>query len=91
MTKLKDRFPAGQILESVLAQRPEHRVGRQAIATQVVRELGYKRLAAVPDREQTRHVVERRAEVVAIADFRGSGVQRHSGPDRGSFRPPLRP
>src|SRR5437667_12762874 len=90
MAELKDRLPAREILEAVLAERLQRRFGRQAIATQIVRELGYKRLSAVTDVKQTRHVVERRPEVVAIADFRGACMQRNPGANRGLFRPPLR-
>ena len=41
------------------------------------------------DRKKARHVVERRAEVVAIADLRGPGMQRHADADRSLLRPPL--
>ena len=53
-------------------------------------DLGYKRLTAVTDRKQTRHLVKWRTEVVAVADFGGPRVQRHPRANRSVFRPPFR-
>src|SRR6266536_787403 len=90
MAELKHRFPARQVLEAMLAERLECCFRRQPVATQIVRDLGYERLPTVTGGEQTRHLVERRAEVVAVANFGGPSVKRHTGANRSVFRPTLR-
>ena len=44
-------------------------------------------LAAVPDGQDPRHPVERRAEVIAIAGLRGPDVERHPHPERAGLAP----
>ena len=90
MAELEDDLSAREVLETVLAEGLQRRVGRQPVARQIARDLGHQCLPAVADGKQTRHVVERRPEVVAVAHFRRAGMQRHSGVDRGLVRPTLR-
>ena len=42
-----------------------------------------------PTASKARDLVERCAEVVAVADLRGARMQRHAGADRSLLRPPL--
>src|SRR5437870_8455204 len=89
MAELEHSLTPRQVLERVLAEGLERRSGGQPITTQIVRDLRDQRLAAVPGGDQARHMVERRAEVVTVADFRSSRMQRHPGANRGLLRPPL--
>jgi hypothetical protein len=43
----------------------------------------------MPDREQTRNVVDRRAEIIAVAHFGRTGMHRHPHADVGSLGPTL--
>ena len=46
-------------------------------------------MSAVTDGKQTCDMIERWTEVVAVAQLRGSCVQRHTGANSGVLRPPL--
>ena len=46
-------------------------------------------LAAVSCGKKTRHMVQRRTEVVTVATLGDARVQRHAGADRGLIRPSL--
>src|SRR5438046_13069 len=69
MANLEHGFRPPEVLQ---AMRPErlHACERwQLVAAEVVRHLGEERLAAVTRREEPRDPVERRAEIVAVAEL----------------------
>ncbi len=91
MRELVDRLPAREVLQAVLAQRLQRRAGGQPVVAQLARDGGDQRLPAMARGQEARDVVERRAEVVAVAQFRGSGMQRDPDADRRLRRPRLGP
>ena len=78
-----------EVLQAVRAERLDACQRRQVIAAEVVRRLGQQRLAAVACRQQTRNPVQRRAEIITVAQLDRTRMERHAHAELGSFRPRL--
>ena len=72
-----DGLAARKILEEVLTERFQHRADRQPILTQLTGDRGYEGLPTMARGQQARHLIEWLAEIVAIAQFRRTGMQCH--------------
>jgi hypothetical protein len=60
---------------------------RHVVAAKVVRRLGQQHLATMRCRDQPRHLVERRPEVVAVPQLHRARMQRHPHAQRRGRRP----
>ena len=89
MAHLVNGFTSRQALQMMLAEQLERHLWRGQVAAEIVRDLGEKRLSPVSERREAGRPVHRRAVVVAVAQLRRSGVQRHADANRHRFRPGL--
>jgi len=89
VAELEHGFRSAEILQAVRPEGLDARERRQVISAEVVRRLGEERLAAVTRREEARDPVERRAEIVAVAQFDRARMQRHAHAEFCRFRPGL--
>src|SRR5215831_21005050 len=89
MADLKHRFWPLEILEPVHTQRLDAGKRRQLIAAKIVSRCGEKQLSPMAGREQARHAVERRSEIVAVAHFDRARMKRHPYFEIGRLGPRL--
>ncbi len=87
--ELEDALRAVQVLEVMLAPVQQGRAGREIVGDERGARRRHEDLPAVTDRQQSRDPVEGRAEVVAVADLRITGMDRHPDVDRGGRGPRL--
>ena len=89
MTQLIDRLSAREVLEHVLAERFQRSAARQPIVTQLAGDRRHQRLPTMSRGEKACHLIERWAEVVAVAQLRGTGMKRHPDANGRQRRPCL--
>ena len=78
---LEDPLGGLQVLEGVLAEVAQGDVGREALAGQLAGRPRNDDLVAMCGRQQPRHAVQRRSEVVAAAHFGLAGMDGHAHPE----------
>ncbi|HVE48426.1 MAG TPA: hypothetical protein VNG69_02270 [Casimicrobiaceae bacterium] len=87
MSELKDFLLVAEIFQAMFAQGLEGCSDGKSVTTQVLRRRRKQRLAAVASAQKARHVVQRRAEVIVVAQFCVARVERHPDADRGRLGP----